>query len=231
MANIKAQKTRKLTITYSKTRLYSSIALTLRRMRIPSDMLGADLLTGVVFGKIRHPEITVEEAIKNAVEASRLPGCVSSYEEGLDYIIEALDVSSRKDLFYLKTLEEKEKIVQEVVDNFFVSIRKSFCYETAAKVFENVEELKTTDKNSIGAQAIKSMLFKKLYNPDSTFECITDYAMKKIGKLIDEKVSMNELTEYMSQFITGETLEDKVNSIKDLLEKLEEKAYEKNPSE
>lgn len=223
------RETRKLIVCNDKLELYSAITLAFRRTRIHTNLLGSDLLTGVIFGKIRHPEITVKKAVEDAVEASKIPGGVASFEEGLDRIIEVLEVSSQKDVLYAERIEQKEKIIEEVVEAFSDTIRIDFCYKVASRVFFESEE-KTMEKYSFGADLIRSMLFKKLYDPDSSFQCTIDYALKKIGKLMTEEASIDNLLKYVSAFISGGSLEDKKNSLKNLLEKLEEKAYEKFPS-
>ena len=217
--------TRKLVVNFEKRRLHASIMLHMRRMKIPMSMIGADLLKGVVFGVLRHPEISIREALENAVNASKVPGTTMTMEDGLDYIMEIVEISAKSDISEEdRTLEEKEKILEEVVNNIIAEINKEFCYEITIKILN--KKLKGFRKYTIGGDFIKCMLFKKLYAPESTYDCMCDYALRKVGSEIDENdFTMEKAMEYVKPFLGKNASEQ---ALKKLLEDLEGYVYKEN---
>lgn len=220
---------RRLFVDFDKQRLHASIMLHMRRMRIPSNMIGTDLLKGVVFGILRHPDISIDEAVSKSVEASKFPGSEMTVEDGYEYIIEVLEVSSKEDLPEARTLEESREIVRKAANSFVAEIRKEFCYEITIKTLEN--ELRG-ERYSIGYEIVKCMLFKKLYAPESTYECMLNYALRKVGKTIDEKeLTLSDLFTYTAQFVEGENDAVKQKNFEKLLADLENQVYEEYPYE
>lgn len=219
----KQKETRKLVINFDKRRLHASIMLHMRRMKIPLSMIGADLLKGVVFGVVRHPEISIHTALENAVNASKVPGTTMTVEDGLDYIMEVVEISARSDISEEdRTFEEKEKILEKVVNNIIAEINKEFCYEITIKTLN--KKLKGFRKYTIGGDFIKCMLFKKLYAPESTYDCMRDYALRKVGSEIDEKnFTMEKALEYVKPFLGKDASEQ---DLEKLLEDLEDYVYE-----
>ena len=131
------KETRKLVVNFDKRRLHSSIMLHMRRMRIPSSMIGADLLKGVVFGVMRHPEISIREAVSNAVNASKVPGSTMSVDDGFGYIMDVLEVASETEFSEdERTPEEMEETLKSVVSNFITEINKEYCYEITIQTLD-----------------------------------------------------------------------------------------------
>lgn len=221
--------TRKLVVNFEKRRLHSSIMLHMRRMRIPSSMIGADLLKGVIFGVMRHPEISIREAVSNAVNASKVPGSTMSVDDGFDYIMDALEVASEIEFSEdERTSEKMEETLKSVVSNFVAEFNKEYCYEITIKTLET--NLKGFRKYTIGGEIIKCMLFKKLYAPESTYDCMREYALRKVGTEIDGKVlAIEEAMKYVNPLLGKK--EPTEQDLKDLVEEMEECAYKSQPAE
>lgn len=223
------KETRKLVVNFDKRRLHSSIMLHMRRMRIPSSMIGADLLKGVVFGVMRHPEISIREAVSNAVNASKVPGSTMSVDDGFGYIMDVLEVASETEFSEdERTPEEMEETLKSVVSNFITEINKEYCYEITIQTLDG--NLKGFRKYTIGGEIIKCMLFKKLYAPESTYECMREYALRKVGTEIDGKaITMEEAMEYVNPLLGKK--EPTEQDLKALVEEMEECAYKSQPAE
>ena len=218
------KETRKLVANFDKRRLHSSIMLHMRRMGIPMSLIGADLLKGVVYGVIRHPDIAIDKALENAIENAKLPGNSMTVDDGYDYIMEVIEIASRPDISgFNRTPESEMEIIQEVVDNIITEIYKEFCYEITVKTLEKNLGIKSA--YSIGGELIKCMLFKKLYDPASTHQCMYDYALKKVGAEIEEELTITDVIEY-AKAILGENATE--NDLFELLHKLEKSAYQEN---
>lgn len=217
------KETRKLVVNFDKRRLHSSIMLHMRRMRIPSSMIGADLLKGVIFGVMRHPEISIREAVSNAVNASKVPGSTMSVDDGFDYIMDALEIASETELSKdERTPEKMEETLKSVVSNFITEFNKEYCYEITIKTLE--ANLKGFRKHTIGGEIIKCMLFKKLYAPESTYDCMREYALRKVGTEIDGKVlAIEEAMKYVNPLLGKK--EPTEQDLKDLVEEMEKRAY------
>lgn len=192
---------RNLEINFDKRRLHSSIDLHLRRTKIPTTMIGSDILRGVIFGMLRHPEFTVKDAVERAVDAASFLGNCMSIEDGYDCIFEVLEAVM--DIDYSKS---EDKVIEEVVEGFTLEIRKEFCYEMVVRTLE--KNLKGYRKYSIGGDFLKCMAFKKVYAPESTYGCMVDYALKKVGMNLDEKLTIEKALEYLEPFLEPEATED-----------------------
>lgn len=186
---------------FGKRRLHSSVELHLRRTGIPSNMLGYDLLRGVIYGMIRNPEITVEEAVQNAIDASVFGGNMT-IKYGYNCIFESLET-----VIDIDEINSKETI-QQIVQNFITEIRKEYCYEITIKAMD----FKFPKwREYVGGELIKCMVFKKTYAPESTFDCMFKYAVEKTEKFTGEKVRDN-IKEYLNPFLSG------YNSIEELVD-------------
>lgn len=149
----------------------------MRRRRIPKNMIGYDLIRGIVFGMIDHPEYSFKDAIEKAVDVCRLPGSPETLEDGIEEAFECVDVVLREKDFYIPNTNERysdEQMVKKVVEAMVYDIYKDFCY-TQTMVY--IKKLKL--KDDFRTEIIKNMLFKKLVADDSTKECIYEYAFKK----------------------------------------------------
>lgn len=203
---------RKLWVNYEKTHLYSSLACQMRRRGIPRNLMGYDILLGVVFGKIRHPEITIEEAIQNSVNACKLPGSKDTVEDGIFRMLECIEVNNDIDTWYEEGMSDMQ-VIEFMVETLVEDIRKEYCYTVTITILG-------LDKTSetLSQQIIKNMLFKKLVADESTWECMLDYATKKL-KVLDEEIGKKEVLELAQESVPeGKTLEDYISM-------LVEKAY------
>ena len=218
--------TRKLVVNFDKTRLHSSITLHMRRMRLPMNMIGTDLLKGVIFAVMRHPEITTDGAVEKAIDASKVPGSNMTLEEGYGYIMDSLEVSGGSDFLYdNRTHEFEEETVRKVIDNFISELTKEFCYGITVITLE--KNLKDYRKYTVGGDIVKCMLFKKLYAPQSTFECMLDYAARKVGAEVnDEEKPLTEeaIMTYVGPFVNNSNSDAK-KALENLIAKLESIAY------
>lgn len=168
---------RKLKVTFDRERLHSSIALAMRRRRIPKEFVGYDIIRGTVFGLIDHPEYSFDEAIAKAVDVCRLPGSPETIDEGVEEAFECIDVILREEDFFNPETKERysdEQMVERVVRAMVYDIYKDFCY-TQTVAF--IKKLKL--KDDFRTELIKNMLFKKIVADDSTQVCIYEYAFRK----------------------------------------------------
>ena len=218
--------TRKLVVNFDKTRLHSSITLHMRRMRLPMNMIGTDLLKGVIFAVMRHPEITTDEAVGKAIDASKVPGSNMTLEEGYGYIMDSLEVSGGSDFSNDNvTLEAEEETVRKVIDNFIVELTKEFCYGITVNTLE--KNLKDYRKYTVGGEIIKCMLFKKLYAPQSTFDCMLEYAARKVGAEVNEEekpLTEEAVMTYVGPFVNNSGSNER-KALENLIAKLEAIAY------
>lgn len=218
--------TRKLVVNFDKTRLHSSITLHMRRMRLPMNMIGTDLLKGVIFAVMRHPEITTDEAVGKAIDASKVPGSNMTLEEGYGYIMDSLEVSGGSDFSNDNvTHEVEEETVRKVIDNFIVELTKEFCYGITVNTLE--KNLKDYRKYTVGGEIIKCMLFKKLYAPQSTFDCMLEYAARKVGAEVNEEekpLTEEAVMTYVGPFVNNSGSNER-KALENLIAKLEAIAY------
>ena len=126
-----AERTETKRINMDRQRLHSAIAGAMRRKRIPRTFRGYDILRGVVFGMIDHPEYNFNEAMARAVEVCSLPGSPETVEEG---ILESFDcvepIMREKDFINPENGERmpEEEIVKKVVSGLVYDIQKEWCY-------------------------------------------------------------------------------------------------------
>ena len=171
------KETRKLRVTFDRGRLHSSIALAMRRRRIPKEFVGYDIIRGTVFGMIDHPEYTYMDAIEKAVEICRLPGSPETINEGLEEAFECIDTVLREEDFYDSETNERcsdEQMVEKVVEATVYDVYKDFCY---TQTMLCIKKLKL--KDDFRTEVVKNMLFKKLVAFESTEQCIYEYAFRK----------------------------------------------------
>lgn len=223
---------RKLFVDFDKSRLNNSIMLQMRRLRIPFNMRGADLLKGVVYGKIRHPEISIEKAVEQAVEASKLPGATMTLDDGFYYLMEVIEIASEKDLFQTDyELETVKSLVTKLVDNVIIELDKQFCYGVVCECLK--DQLPGYGHYTLSVDIIRCMLFKKIFAPESTFKCMVDYACRKVGQEIEGRpLDFDELLKYVSQnpIVGGDTNADRQLELQNTLDALETWIYDNYPS-
>lgn len=193
---------RELTINMDRQRLHSAIAGAMRRKRIPRSFRGYDILRGVVFGMIDHPEYNFNEAMARAVEVCSLPGSPETVEEG---ILESFDciepIMREKDFINPENGERmpEEEIVKKVVSGLVYDIQKEWCYS------KTIEFLATKGyRDSLATELLKDMIFKKLVADDSTEECMYEYAYRKA--IVAEEKNFNaemkkEISEQMKDIL------------------------------
>lgn len=171
------KETRKLKVTFDRERLHSAIVLAMRRRKIPKNMIGYDLIRGIVFGMIDHPEYSFDDAVTKAVDVCKLPGSPETVEDGIEQAYECAEVVIReRDLYVPGTnvmVSEKE-LVEKMVNAMIYDIYKDYCYNQTVAYIR-----KLALKDEIRTEIIKNMLFKKLVADDSTQQCIYEYAFKK----------------------------------------------------
>ncbi len=161
-------------VNFERQRLHSSIACSMRRRKIPMHLRGTDILRGVVFGRIDHPEYTIEQAVERALEFCSIPGRPESLEDGFLDLMECLDVMTKQELMHIiETLEN--------------DVRRDYCYSAAVGYLKN----KGLNLGELHTELLKDMIFKKLMAEESTKKCMYEYAYKK--EFSDRKVSEEEI--------------------------------------
>lgn len=196
------QKTKELCNKF--TTLHASIALAMRRKKIPQDLRGSDLIRGTVFGLIDHPDYSVEAAVAKAVEMCNLPGRKSTVEEGYLEIMECLETVLREQDFYddgARFMEDKE-IVEKVCLGLVYDIRKECCY---AKTMDFLKD-NNFKLSALSTEVLKNLVFKKLIAEESTKECMYEYAYRK--SFMDDSASRRTVEEI--EKVLTEAMEDLV---------------------
>lgn len=178
---------RNVNVNFSRERLHSSIAGALRRRRIPRDLRGYDLIRGVIFGLVDHPEYTLEVALQKAVDVSKIPGSPTDIEEAYAQIFDCIEPAMRVKDFYPEGNETKPRfsereIIEMVINSVVYDIKKDYCYSSTINFMREKKF-----KNYLAYEILKNMIFKKLVAADSTEECMYEYAFRKTFVSSDNK--------------------------------------------
>lgn len=194
---MKTEEVRTLKVTMDQGRLHSAIVGAMRRKRIPRNLRGYDILRGIVYGMIDHPEYDFQRAVERAVEVCSLPGCPESIEEG---ILEAFDcvepVMREVDFVNPETQEpySEEEVVKKVADGLMCDVRKGYCYGLTVEFLEK----KGFKIGMLSVELLKDMIFKKLVADDSTQECMLDYAYRKcVLPNPNDQIRADEVAKYV----------------------------------
>ena len=96
VVKMQTQQKRFMQVDFSRQRLHSSIAGALRRKGIPNDLRGYDLVRGVVFGMMDHPEYSMEVALERAMERTSMPGAPRDIQEAYECLWECVESALRE---------------------------------------------------------------------------------------------------------------------------------------
>ncbi|MGN1330346.1 MAG: hypothetical protein ACI4VN_03280 [Clostridia bacterium] len=204
------EETRNMKVSFSRERLHSSIAGALRRRRIPRDLRGYDLIRGVIFGLVDHPEYTLEVALQRAVDVSKIPGSPTDLEEAYLQVFDCIEPVMRVCDFHQEgdvtkpVLSEKE-IIQKFMDSVVYDVKKDYCYSSTINFMREKKF-----KDYFAYEILKNMIFKKLIADDSTEECMYEYAFRKTfvnpGHKTADEIRMEVDSEVKAILPKGETL-------------------------
>jgi hypothetical protein len=198
--------TRKLQ--FDRNSIYNAVVYALRRRRIRDDLLGYDLIKGSIFGKIRHPEKDTETIIREATENCSLPSNMESYEDGMNQILESLEV-----VMDITASEfENLKLVEKLLNSTAEEVKKELCHSKSRDLVVGPSGKEITLAQNI----IMDLVYKKLVNDESTWECMYAYAAKKISFIDDSNVDKEEIQNLASEAVPkGMTLEEYVELLVD----------------
>lgn len=188
---------RELTINMDRQRLHSAIAGAMRRKRIPRSFRGYDILRGVVFGLIDHPEYGFYDSMAKAVEVCSLPGSPETSEEGVFEAFDCIEPVLREGDFINPengNRMSEEEIVKKAVDGLVYDIRKEWCYSKTIEFLGGSHY-----KDSLASELLKNMIFKKLIADDSTEECMYEYAYRKAVVSKEDTVTANDMKAYVKE--------------------------------
>lgn len=160
-------------VEFDRERLHSSITCSMRKRNIPMYVRGVDILRGVIFGRIDHPEYSIDDAIAKAVEMCSIPGRPETVEEGYQALMELLDVHKNE--------------LDEIIGKFEEDIFKDYYYSSVVK-FLKMKGMKIGD---LATEYLKNMIYKKLVADESTEDCMYRYAYQR-SLFSDEILSLEE---------------------------------------
>ena len=203
----KHSKVRGLRIKADRKNLTSHATTILRSWRIPMELIGGDLIRGVVFDRLDHPDHSYAISIVRAYFYSNLPGTMAKeiedcdVELGYDLIYEAIEASPIKGIEWIPATDEKRvakvhAIVEEVLDNIEYDVYKAVCHSA---VYRHFEANKYGFDSELAADLVKYMVFKKLVAYESTEECTIVYAYKR--EFQTDNISFEEAKEKISGYL------------------------------
>lgn len=177
-----------------KSMLHSKIVLVMRRKGLSMELMGGDLIRGVVFGMIDHPEYELDTAVKRAVEMCNLPGYIDSIETAYSLIYECIDAGNLRveDEYQVDGSRRTEREITHMVVNGLVKdVRKSEMYAQTVKYLTEHEKL---DIMQFSTELIKNMVYKIIMSDRmATEECTLTYAYKK-AYMDEEQHDYNEMS-------------------------------------
>lgn len=197
----KAQQKRFMQVDFSRQRLHSSIAGALRRKGIPNSLRGYDLVRGVVFGMMDHPEYTLEVALERAMEMTSVPGAPRDLTEAYECLWECIEPSLREVDFHIDRDFSKGKmsnpeVVIVTIDRIIREVQKDYCYSSTINFMRE-----KNFENYFAYDILKNMIFKKLMDDDVSDAELYSYAyrntfavadipdMSKAMKSVDEEIA------------------------------------------
>ena len=203
----KHSEVRGLRIKADRKNLTSHATTILRSWRIPMELSGGDLIRGVVFDRLDHPDNSYAISIVRAYFYSNLPGTMAKeiedcdVELGYDLIYEAIEASPIKGIEWIPATDDKrtEKvhaIVEEVLDNIEYDVYKAVCHSA---VYRHFEANKYGFDSELAADLVKYMVYKKLVAYESTEECTIVYAYKR--EFQTDNISFEEAKERISDYL------------------------------
>lgn len=148
-------------------------------------MRGTDILRGVVFGRIDHPDYTIQMAIMRAVEVCSIPGKPESLDSAYLELMECLDVVTREEVF-------------PIIEALETDVLKDYCYSASISYLES----KGLEFGEMATEILKDMIFKKLLADESTKKCMYEYAYKKLF-FSNCKVSEEEINAKIEKITSG----------------------------
>lgn len=132
---MQTQQKRSMQVDFPRQRLHSSIAGALRRKGIPNDLRGYDLVRGVVFGMMDHPEYSMEAALERAMERTSVPGAPRDMQEAYECLWECVEPALREADFHEDRDHSKRRMSNLETANAFIQrilreVRKDYCYSS-----------------------------------------------------------------------------------------------------
>jgi len=201
VVKMQTQQKRFMQVDFSRQRLHSSIAAALRRKCVPSYLRGYDLLRGMVFGMMDHPEYTQKDALEKAMEMTTIPGAPRDMNEAYECLWECIEPALREADFHVDRDPSKEKIsnpevVLDFIERILREVRKDYCYSSTIQFMRE-----KNFNNYFAYDILKNMIFKKLMDDDASDAELYSYAyrntfavteitdMHKAMKSVDEEIT------------------------------------------
>lgn len=203
----KHSKVRGLRIKADRKNLTSHATTILRSWRIPMELIGGDLIRGVVFDRLDHPDHSYAISIVRAYFYSNLPGTMAKeiedcdVELGYDLIYEAIEASPIKGIEWIPATDDKRvakvhAIVEKVLDRIEYDVYKAVCHSA---VYRHFEANRYDFDSEMAADLVRYMVYKKLVEYDSTEECTIVYAYKR--EFQTDNISFEEAKEKISGYL------------------------------
>lgn len=172
------QTKRFMQVDFSRQRLHSSIVGALRRKHIPSHLRGYDLIRGVVFGMMDHPEYTLEVALERAMEMSSVPGAPRDISEAYECLWECLEPALREEDFYedrdfSKGKMHESEVVIVFIERIIREVQKDYCYTSTIQFMRE-----KNFENYFAYDILKNMIFKKLMDDNVSDAELYSYAYR-----------------------------------------------------
>lgn len=195
------QTKRFMQVDFSRQRLHSSIAGALRRKGIPNTLRGYDLVRGVVFGMMDHPEYTMEVALERAMEMTSVPGAPRDMNEANECLWECIEPALREVDFHEERDFSKRKMTEReamitFIERIIHEVQKDYCYTSTIQFMQE-----KNFENYFAYDILKNMIFKKLMDDDVSDAELYSYAyrntfavaeitdMHKAVKSVDEEIA------------------------------------------
>lgn len=165
-------------VDFPRQRLHSSIAGALRRKGIPDYLRGYDLVRGVVFGMMDHPEYTMEAALERAMERSSMPGAPRDMQEAYECLWECIEPALREvdfheDRDFAKRRLSESEVATAFIERILREVRKDYCYSSTIQFMRE-----KNFKNYFAYDILKNMIFKKLMDDDASDAELYSYAYR-----------------------------------------------------
>lgn len=172
------KKKRFMQVDFSRQRLHSSITGALRRKGIPDNLRGYDLVRGVVFGMMDHPEYTMKDALEKAVERTSVPGAPRDLTEAYECLWECIEPSLREVDFHIdrdfsKGKMSEPEVVIVTIDRIIREVQKDYCYSSTINFMRE-----KNFENYFAYDILKNMIFKKLMDDDASDAELYSYAYR-----------------------------------------------------
>ena len=178
VVKMQTQQKRFMQVDFSRQRLHSSIAGALRRKGIPNDLRGYDLVRGVVFGMMDHPEYSMEVALERAMERTSMPGAPRDIQEAYECLWECVESALREVDFHEDRDYSKRRMSNLETANAFIQrilreARKDYCYSSTIQFMRE-----KNFENYFAYDILKNMIFKKLMDDDASDAELYNYAYR-----------------------------------------------------